>query len=84
MPDPLTERRGVNAVEAVFLDDFKWIFGINRAATTASTRMLKWSSSASRRESSSRSRLIPPHHTPQHGCPMTERPGDAIILRWHG
>ena len=26
MPDPLTERRGVNAVEAVFLNDFKWIF----------------------------------------------------------
>ena len=26
MPDPLTERRGVNAIEAVFLNDFKWIF----------------------------------------------------------
>ncbi len=26
MPDPLAERRGVNAVEAVFLNDFKWIF----------------------------------------------------------
>jgi hypothetical protein len=26
MPDPLTERRGVNAVEAVFLNEFGWIF----------------------------------------------------------
>lgn len=26
VPDPLTERRGVNAVEAVFISDFKWGF----------------------------------------------------------
>jgi hypothetical protein len=26
MPDPITERRGVNAVEAIFLDEFGWYF----------------------------------------------------------
>jgi hypothetical protein len=26
MPDPLIDRRGVNAVEAVFLNEFKWVF----------------------------------------------------------